>query len=279
MIGVRAINPEYFNALRIPILFGRAYTREDFDRTDRLVINEALARSHFGTVDVVGRRMRALSDQALWMTIIGVVANVRHVGLHAEPGPEVYNLYTQRAETQMSYALRVAPGVDPKSLAAGARSAIRRLGAGAGVHDVITMEDRIFGTLAQRRFQLWLLGAFALLAAGLAGVGVYGVVSYLAAQRSHEIGVRMALGATTADVVRLVMRQAWILALAGLAAGLAASYWAGRSISKLLFAVEPVDPVSIAAAAAALLAVATLAAAIPARRAAATDPAVTLRRE
>lgn len=279
-IGERHINPGYFAALRIPIRQGRAFADEDFaPGSNRIVVNEALARSHFGTVDVVGRRMRALSDTSPWLTIIGVAANVRHLGLHSEPLPEYYSLYTLRPVQQMNFAIRVADGVDPQSLAGPAREALRGLNGRAGVHNLITMEDRIYGTLAQRRFQLWLLGAFALLALGLAGMGVYGVVSYLVAQRSHEIGVRMALGATRGNIVVMVMRHAWLLAAVGLGMGMAASYGAAQGIAKLLFAIEPTDPLSLAGAAIALLAVATLAAALPARRAAALDPVITLRRE
>jgi predicted permease len=278
-IGSLFINPGYFATLRIPIRFGRAFTEEDFGRGDCIVVNESLARSYFGTANVVGRRMRVFSETAPWMTIVGVVADVRHIGLHADAAPEFYSLYTEHLSPQMNYALRVAPGIDPKSLAEPARSALRSISAGVGVHNMITMEDRIYGTLAQRRFQMWLLGAFALLAVGLAGIGVYGVVSYLVALRSHEIGVRMALGATAGNIVRLVMGHAWVLASVGLAAGLLASYGAGQAISKLLFAIEPTDPLAIGGAVAALLLVATMAAAIPARRAAALDPAMTLRRE
>jgi predicted permease len=278
-IGELYINTDYFAAMHIPIRSGRAFTEEDFGRQDRIIVNESLGRSYFGTTDVVGRRMRVFSDTAPWMTIVGVVADVRHIGLHADAAPEFYNLYTQRPRTQMNYALRVASGIDPKSLADPARNALRSISAGVGVHNIITMEDRIYGTLAQRRFQMWLLGAFALLAVGLAGIGVYGVVSYLVALRSHEIGVRMALGATAGNIVRLVMGHAWVLTSVGLAAGLLAAYGAGQAISKLLFAIEPTDPLAIGGAVAALLMVATLAAAIPARRAAALDPATTLRRE
>ena len=282
MIGARHINPGYFDSLRIPIRYGRAFTPDDFAKSNQIVINEALARSHFGGVDVAGKRMRVLSDDAPWMTVIGVAADVRHVGLHAEPAPEVYRLYTDRdreMDLEMSFALRVEPKVDPKSLIDPSRQALRSLGVGVGVHNFITMEDRIRGTLSQRRFQLWLLGGFSLLAVGLAAIGVYGMVSYMVTQRSHEIGVRMALGATAADIVRLVMRHAWLLALAGLAAGSAVSYWAGQAISKLLFAIKPADPLAIGGAAIILLLVATAAAALPAWRAAAMDPAATLRRD
>jgi predicted permease len=280
MAGGRDVNADYFAALHIPIRLGRSFAKEDFGRKDRIVINESLARSHFGTTDVVGRRMRTLSDDAPWLTIIGVAADVRHIGLHSGPAPEIYSLFdTQRPSQQMSFALRVAPGVEPKSLAGPARQSLRDLDSGMGVHDFITMEDRIYGTLSQRRFQLLLLAAFALLAVGLAGIGVYGVVSYLVAQRSHEIGVRMALGATKGNIVGMVMRHAWLMASVGLAVGLMASYWAGQAISRLLFAIAPTDPLAIAGAVTALLLVSTVAAALPARRAAAMDPAITLRRE
>ena len=282
MIGARQINPGYFDALRIPIRYGRAFTPDDFAKSNQIVINEALARSHFGSVDVAGKRMRVLSDTAPSMTVIGVAADVRHLGLHAEPAPEVYRLYTDRdreMDLEMSFALRVESKVDPKSLIAPSRQALRSLGAGVGVHNFITMEDRIRGTLSQRRFQLCLLGGFSLLAVGLAAIGVYGMVSYIVTQRSHEIGVRMALGATAADIVSLVMRHAWLLALAGLAAGSAVSYWAGQAISKLLFAIEPTDPLAIGGAAITLLLVTTAAGALPAWRAAAMDPAAILRRD
>ncbi len=281
MIGARQINPGYFDSLRIPIRYGRAFTPDDLAKSNQIVINEALARSHFGNVDVAGKRMRVLSDTAPWMTVIGVAADVRHLGLQAEPAPEVYRLYTDRDRemiSEMSFALRVERNVDPKSLTGEARETLLSLGSGAGVHNFITMEDRIRGTLSQRRFQLWLLAAFSLLAVGLAAIGVYGVLSYMVTQRSHEIGVRMALGATAADIVGLFMRHAWLLALTGLAVGSAVFYWAGQAISKLLFAIKPTDPWAISGAAITLLLVATAAAALPAWRAAAMDPAAILRR-
>ncbi|MCW5977040.1 MAG: ABC transporter permease [Bryobacteraceae bacterium] len=278
LFGSRHVNADYFRALGIPVLAGRVFTEAEMKPDSKLVVvNATLARQYFTVEEAVGKRLKGLSDNAEWITIIGVIGDVKHRGLHAAPGPEIYQPYAAVPLPKAGYAVRTKG--DPVAMIDSVRSAVRSVDASAGVHSFTTMDRRIYGTLDQRRFQTLALLTFAALAAGLAGVGVYGVVSYAVSQRHHEMGVRMALGAVPGDIVTLVMRGTLRMAAAGLVAGLAVSWLAGRAMSGLLFAVGPGDPLAIAGAAAMLLVVAAAGSFGPALRAARLDPVQTLRRE
>lgn len=278
LFGSRSVNAGYFRTMRIPLRAGRLFTEADMTAQPGVVlVNEAFARLYFSVPEAVGKRVKGLVDDAPWQTIVGVVGDVRHLGLSSPAAPEVYGLYSGGPLPQVSYAIRTKG--DPRKMIDSLRSTIRSVDSSAAIDDLVTMEERIRGSLEQRRFQMLILVAFAVLAAGLAGVGVYGVIAYTVSQRHHEMGIRIALGATTGDIVALVMREALVMAIVGLALGMLAAWGAGRAISGLLFQIRPTDPWAIGGAAAVLLGIAVIASIGPSWHAAGLDPALTLRRE
>jgi putative ABC transport system permease protein len=212
------------------------------------------------------------------MTIVGVAADVKHVSAREEPGPEIYVPYTQKpwpSMLTMHVALRTRR--DPASIVPEIRAAIHSVDPDLPLANVATLAAVADGALAQPRFSMLLVGGFGVLALALASVGLYGAVSYAVSSRTQEIGIRLALGAHPADLVRMVIRQGMTLVAAGLILGLPAAVAAARLLRTLLFGVTPIDPVSFGAAVAILCGVALAACAIPARRALRVDPASALR--
>jgi putative ABC transport system permease protein len=281
----QVITPGYFEALRTPLLAGRMFT--DADRDDTLgviIVNDTMARTYWPGITPVGRRM-TMGGNARWLTVVGVVADVHHRGLDAQARAEMYRPHTQfrfggpdgAAVPAMTWAIRTA--ADPAAAASLARAAVRRVDPGLGVSEVETMEEVVADSTSDRRLNLLLFAMLGSLALALALIGVYGVVAYSVAQRTHEIGVRMAVGAEPADVLRMVLLQGAKLSLAGVALGTFAGLAAARALRGLLFHVSPTDPLTFAAVAAALAAVATLASYLPARRATRVDPMAALRGE
>ena len=278
--AIISVTPQYFHTLGMRMLRGRA-----FDGTERpdgppvVVINAAAARSLFGTDDVVGRRLQALriGDDQPWLTITGVVADVRTLGPETEPQSEFFRPISQSVPRRAHIVLRTHR--DPLALAQGLRATVWSLDKDMPIADLATMEEMIGRKSAGRRAQTLLLLAFAALALCLAAVGIYGVVSEAVNQRTPEIGLRMALGAAPGVVLRMVMRRSFVLSLAGVAAGLAAGAYLVRYLAAQLFEVKPGDPITFASSALVLLAVALLAAYLPARRAVRIDPVAALRCE
>jgi putative ABC transport system permease protein len=203
---------------------------------------------------------------------------VRHRGLDEEPQPEFYVSYLQSPRGRLSLAVRAASS-DPAELAASVRGAVREVEPDQLVGEVRTMDTLVAHSVAPRRFQVLLLGSFALVALVLAGVGIYGVMAYAVAQRRHEIGVRLALGAQRGDVIRLVVRQGMTPALVGAGVGLIGAFAGTRVIESLLYGVSAGDPVVFAGVSVLLLLTALLACYLPARRATGIDPAIALRHE
>jgi putative ABC transport system permease protein len=214
---------------------------------------------------------------APWTTVIGVVGDVYHQGVDKEIRPAVYLSYRQAPPGQMWLAVRGA--VDALSLAPAVRSAVQAVDPALPVYEVMPMGERLANSVAARRFNLLLLGIFALLALLLAAVGVYGVISYLVTQRTHEVGIRMALGARGSDVLRLFMRQGMSLAVTGLAIGLLGAFSLTRVMTSLLFSISATDPITFAAVTLLLTLVAVAACFLPARRATKVDPMAALRCE
>ena len=280
--------PGYFHTMNIPILRGRDFTESD-DMNSRavVVVNEALARYCWPSEDPVGKRIAVdLLPNPRWLTVVGVVKNAKQEDWAATPYIEFYLPYLQSREyledlhSHFSYlTLVVRTSGDPVLLAPAIRSEVRALDEGVTVSQVQTMEQVVADSTAQPRFYLLLLGIFAGVALKLAAAGIYGVMSYSVARRTHEIGVRMALGAKGSDVLKLVTGQGTILALGGAAAGLAGALPLAHLMSSLLYGVRPADPLTFAVVSALLIAVAVLASYIPARRAAKVDPMVALRYE
>jgi putative ABC transport system permease protein len=210
-------------------------------------------------------------------TVIGVVNDIRYTGLDGEIEQAVYLSYRQLPRSGMALVLRGA--VEPSSLAPALRNAVREIDPALPVYDVMTMNERLSNSVAARRFNLLLLGGFAALALLLAGVGVYGVISYVVTQRTHEIGIRMALGAQSADVARLFIKQGMSLVLLGVALGSVGAFALTRVMKSLLFDVSATDPLTFAVITLLLIGVALLACWIPARRATKVDLMITLRRD
>ncbi|HLM57074.1 MAG TPA: FtsX-like permease family protein, partial [Pyrinomonadaceae bacterium] len=277
----RVISPDYFRTMGIALKSGRSVTEHDAkDSPHVIVINEALARRYFPGEDPLGKRIRIETDTTLEPNppvreVVGVVADVRHESLEAPAEPEYYVPYRQEPERYMEVVARTAPGAGAEAL----RGAVKAVDREQYVPEVSPMAKFLTDSVARRRFQMLLLGLFAAAALVLAAVGIYGVMSYAVTQRTHEIGVRLALGAEGGDVLRMVVGQGLWLALAGVGVGLLAGLGLARAISGLLYGVSPADPLTFASVSLLLLGVALFSCVVPAWRATRVDPMVALRHE
>lgn len=280
-IDFRRASTGYFETMGIPLRSGRLVTDQDVSNNTRsVVINETMAKRFFPGEDPVGKRISTASatgQQMQWQTIVGVVGNVRHLGLDTEPRPELY--YHTNTSPPFGPVLVIRAKTDPKALISLARAKVRELDGSVPISNVNTMEQLVSQSIAQRRFGMFLLASFAALALLLAAIGIYGVISYSVAQRTREIGVRMALGARTADVLKLVLQRGLTLAIIGLGIGLIGAFFVTRLMTRLLFDVRPTDGLTFVFVSIGLLAVAFLACYLPARRATKVDPLVALRYE
>ncbi|MEK6407637.1 MAG: ABC transporter permease [Acidobacteriota bacterium] len=277
--GYRTASPGYFRAMGIPLLSGRFFSERDNQiASGAVIINQEMARRFFSDVDPIGKRIKfSTRSDARWSEVVGVVGDVNHLGLDEERHSELYAAYLQRPAASMYLAVRTA--TDAGSAARAIRSEVRGIDKDQPVHDVLTMEDRLSESVAARRFPMLLLSIFAVVALVLAAAGIYGVVSYSVTQRTHEIGVRMALGAQTSDVLRVVLRQEMALVLIGIAIGLIGAFLLTRVMTGLLFGVSATDPLSFVLLSVILTGVALGACFVPARRATKVDPMVALRYE
>src|SRR5262245_34859057 len=276
--GPRGVSPGYFKAQGIQLLKGRVFTESDGgDTPPVVVINEAMARRYWPDQNPVGKRIAIgrSNGQPVWSEIIGVVKSVRHMALSEEPRSEVYIPFAQYPLAFMTLVART-DGAQLGYVVA-VRSQVHAVDKDQPISNVRTMEERLASAVSQRRFNLILLAIFAGLALSLAAIGIYGVMSYLVSQRAHEIGVRMALGAQTGDVLRLVIRQGMALTLTGVLIGLITAFGLTRLLRNLLFDLSATDPLTFLVTALLLALVALLACYIPARRATKVDPLVALR--
>jgi putative ABC transport system permease protein len=276
----KEITPDYFRAMGIQLLSGRFFNESDNDKSQPvIIINATLARRHFQGEDPIGKRLKFSKPQVQdqWRTIIGVVNDEKQDGLGAKVEHKIYKSHLQSAQSQMTLIVRTA--TDPQSLVGAVREEIRALDRSLPLYDIKTMRVAIYESVARERFITLLLIVFAALALTLAFVGIYGVMSYSVTQRTHEIGVRMALGAQTRDVLKLVVAQGGKLAASGVAIGLISAFALTRLMEKLLFGVSATDPITFIAVALLLTIVALLACYVPARRATKVDPMVALRCE
>jgi predicted permease len=274
----RVVSPHYFPALGIPLKRGRLFTDQDTDTSPMVaVIDEAFAARHFPNEDPIGRGLDIGNGTDGYYQIVGIVGNVRHGGLEATAAPTMYVPYRQDVFSTMWVVARTDR--DPAQLIAGARQAVREIDPALPAYSITALGDVITESVAQRRFSMLLLAAFALTALFLAGVGIYGVVGYSVSQRTQEIGVRLAIGAERRDVLALVVGGGMKLAVIGVAIGLAGALALTRLITTMLFDVTPFDPTSYAVTAIVLLAIAAIACYLPARRAMNVDPLVAIRTE
>jgi putative ABC transport system permease protein len=275
-IDYRIASPDYFEAMGIPMIRGRKFTRQD--ATEVAILNEAAARKFWLNDDAVGKRVNfgANLTQSPWVTIVGVVGNVRHLGLETEPRAEVYRPYGNNPLTGPMIAIHTSG--NPAALASLVRSEIRSIESEMPLV-LNTIDTVIELSVAQRRFSMMLLGIFAALAMLLAIVGIYGVMSYIVSQRTHEIGLRMALGAQKREVLRMVVGEGLALTLIGVVIGVPSAVLVTRAMAGLLFGVGNTDPLTYLAVSAIVVTVSLAAAYVPARRAARVDPLVALRYE
>jgi ABC-type antimicrobial peptide transport system permease subunit len=261
----------------IAVRRGRVFT--DADRADAppvAVVNEAFARRMFGDEDPIGQRLRlGPSSPVRQAAIVGVVGDLRHRRLDVPPAAEVYVNYLQAVPVAPLLVIRTVP--DPATLTASIRSAIRSVDASIAPSNVRTMETLRSASMTERLFLMALVLSFGVLALGLAAIGVYGVLSLVVAERTREIGIRLALGASSQGLMTLVVKQALVLAACGVAAGVAIAIPLSPLVAGQLYGVPALDPITIAGVAIMLMIVAIAAAVIPARRVLRVDPAITLR--
>ena len=277
---VISVMPNYFHVMRIPLLRGRAFDRSDrADGYQVVVINQAMVRRYFAGEDPIGQRVAfdGSDGQPNWREIVGVAGDVKQSTLDTNAYPEITVPHAQQPRSAMTILART--NGDPQSQVASLRAALLQLDPNQPMYAVRTLENILANSTAPHRFNMLLLGLFAGLAFLLAVMGLYGVISYSVAQRTHEIGIRLALGARPGDVFRMVVGQGFLLVMIGVGVGLAGALAATRLMESLLFGVSATDPVTFAGVAALLTAVALVACYIPARRATRVDPMVALRYE
>jgi putative ABC transport system permease protein len=279
-VEIRRALHDFFPAMDIPLVEGRLFTREDGPTAPPVaIVNQALARRLFGTASGVGRRvrMRTLAGTGSLLTVVGVVGDIRHSGLDAAPAPEIYLTHRQVPPTAPFLVLRVVG--DPAALAPAVRAAVLDVDRSAAVFDIRTMLEVRSASVGQRRFVLILAAAFGALALVLAGIGVYGVMALIVAERTSEVGVRLALGARPVEIFGLVLQQSSRLAALGVGLGLVLATILAPALATQLYGVPALDPATFAAVAFVLFAVAGLAALVPARGAMRVDPIVALRND
>jgi putative ABC transport system permease protein len=277
------VTPRYFESMGIPLLSGRDVADTDTRQSPNVVvINDAFARRHFAGENPLGHRLRLQGQERDPLLIVGVAGNVRQLGLDQQPPPEVFVPFLQdplSTTYQRSMTIVARTKSDPGAMAGSLRAAVTSVDKALPVYALKPMNEYLRDSLARRRFNLILLSVFSGVALALAAVGIYGVISYGVTQRTHEMGIRMALGAKPRDVLTLVVRQAMLLALGGVGIGLIASLALTRLMKSLLFSVSVTDPMTFVAIALLMTLIALLACLIPARRATKVDPLVALRYE
>jgi putative ABC transport system permease protein len=274
--------PDFLDVLGMELVAGRGFTAEDERRSTRVaIVSETFVRTFLADRDPIGERFifgdAPPEDDSRWLTIVGVVADAQRWGVGEPLRPYAFMPMTQFLNTGTDILVRTSG--DPTALAQGVRDVVGRVDPGLPITNLRTLEQAISGSLAQRRFLMFLLAVFAGSATVLAGIGIYGVMAYLVGRRTREIGIRVAMGARRWSVVRSVLRDALLQAMAGVALGLAGALALTRFLESQLFGLEPTDPVTFAGVVVLLVGVALLASFVPARRAAGVQPSVALREE
>ncbi|HMF61619.1 MAG TPA: FtsX-like permease family protein, partial [Vicinamibacterales bacterium] len=279
--GTPKIEPGYFTTMGIPLRAGREFTaRDTADAAKVAIVSERIVREYFpgGPREALGRRVR-LDDRGEWLTVVGVVADIRQRGLDQDVKPMIYAPFQQDRSGFIRFVSFVARTSTPASVVEGVRAEIRRVAPDLPIQSTMTMDEAVAASVAQPRFRTVLLALFAIAATLIATCGLYGLMAYAVAQRRREIGVRMALGATRHDVLRLVLTRALRIVVAGLIIGLAGAAGVTRVLQTFLFGVTPTDPIVFTIVTLLLMAVGLMAAWLPARRAARIDPWAALRAE
>jgi putative ABC transport system permease protein len=278
MAKYRPVSPGYFETIGIPILRGRGFTDADGENAPLVVvISESMARIYWGDVNPVGKRLRFGGPGM--RTIVGIVGDVRHESLEGKGKAELYVPLTQIPNTERRPTIVIRTAIEPAAVMADLRKTVSAIDSALPLEQVESMEQLVSASVGQPRFRTVLLGAFSFLAVVIASVGIYGVMNYLVSQRIREFGIRVAIGATGGDVLRLVLRQAAVLIAVGLVLGLVGSALFARLITGLLYGVSPLDPLTFVMVSLLLSTVALLASYIPAHRATRVDPLTALRYE
>jgi putative ABC transport system permease protein len=263
----------------IPLLKGRLFEEQDGPNAPQVIlINETMANRYFPGEDPIGKRINLGDPESTpWQMIVGIVRDTRHEALSAEPYSQMYAVHAQAPRRSLALVLQTSS--DPMSLVSAIRSRIADMDSDLPLSNMRTMEQILSESIMRPRFNMLLITIFAVVAMMLASVGIYGVISYSVSQRTHEIGVRIALGARPGDIFRMVVGQGLKIALTGVGAGLVAALALTRVMVSLLYGVQATDPLTFAAISAALTAIVIMASYIPARRATKVDPMISLRYE
>jgi putative ABC transport system permease protein len=273
-----AVSPDYFKAMGIPLLRGRLFTELDRKDAPRVaVINETMAKKFFPDEDPIGKHINVTNGPERFREIVGIVSDVKQYGLDQPTTAQTYEPYLQTPFSGMTLIVRTEG--NPTNLSAAIRDQVLAVDKDQPVSRIRPLDQIVSDSVSKQRFSMTLLGVFAVLALILAAVGLYGVMSYAVTQRTHEIGIRMALGASAGDVLRLVVGQGMMLALIGIGIGLIASFGLTRVMASLLFGVSATDPMTFIAISVVLAGVTLVACAVPARRALKVDPMIALRYE
>ena len=279
-IGVGSVSPEYFRTMKIPLLSGRSYdTRDGADGQKVAIVNQSFAKRYFANSDALGKRVGfgCKESEGLCRTIVGVVGNIRQESITDEVVPEMYLPSTQMRMNGMTLLVRTAS--DPRTFAQSVRNAVLAIDKNQPLYEVKTLAQRVDEGVAASRSLTLLFAAFALLGLILGAVGIYGIVSYSVTQRTHEIGIRMALGATARNVLSLIVKNGLALVLTGIVIGVGSALMLTRFLATLLFGVQPADSVTFVVVSAVFFVIAMVAALIPALRATRVDPLIALRYE
>ena len=278
----RIVSSNYFHAMNIPVMQGRSFMGSDTEQAPRVVmVNQSLAAQNFPGENVIGKRINFgrtdANQQPIWQEIVGVVADVKNLEIKEQPEPEVYFASLQNGFDSMSIVIRST--VEPNSLSSAVRGAVAEVDKTVPAADIQTMERIVTESVMQPRFNMVLLGLFGAIALMLSAAGIYGVTAYTVTQRTHEVGIRIALGAQLGDVLRLILKQGLAVILIGVTIGLAAAFVLTRLLRTLVFGISTNDPLTFIGITLLLSLVALIACYVPARRATKVDPLVALRYE
>jgi predicted permease len=275
------ISSGFFRTMATPLLKGRIFSAQDGPESPRVaIINDTMARRLWPGGDPVGRRFKfgPADSLAPWRTVVGVAADMRRQGLEKEPIPQMFEPLAQNSSRNVNLLVKTAT-TDPLTMSGVLQAAVREVDRNAPVYGVATLQARLAGSLVQRKFQTALLIAFSIAALLMAAIGIYGLIQYSIAMRTHEIGIRMAIGAQAGEIFRMILGEGLTLSLTGLAIGLIGAVWVGRAASSLLFGVTSHDPITFLSVSLLLTVVAMTACYFPARRAMKVEPVTALRLE
>jgi predicted permease len=271
-----SVTPDYFHLMQIPLLAGRLFNELDNDNTPQVaVINEAFARTYWPEENPLGKRFKKTGAGSPWVTVVGMIANARTESLAEASVPQIYLDLYQTGAKHLAILLR--GHLDAGAIPPEVRKQVQSVDPTLPVFGAQTLNETVSASLSERRFSMEMVALFALTALLLAGLGIYGVISYTVSERTHEIGIRLALGATRRNILRAVLRQGLWLVIAGAAVGLVCALLVSHVMAGLLYGVRPTDPLTFIGVTIFLAGVALLASYIPARRAMKLDPMCALR--